>query len=216
MRVPMTVRSVTLLAVLLTLPACFSLSRDAPPLRHYVLGAAQPRTSAGVGGDSGAPTIGVRPVRLAEYLATPFIIVRSDGHRVAYSEFHRWGEDLGRAIHREVAARLGERMPSRRIEAAPFSPGTPPEYLLQLELLRFEGIEPDPTQGLDGAAYLVANWEILRRESGAILARGATEVRTAPWEAGDFGGLVRLLDAGLDALVEDLEAALVRVIPPLD
>jgi hypothetical protein len=190
-----------------------SLSRNAPPQQHYVLGeGSQPDIAAPVG-DSADAVIGLRPPRLAAYLETPFIVVRHAPNRVELSEFHRWGEELARGISRAVAGHLAAGAPSWRIEIAPWDAGAQPDYLIQVHLLRFEGVVPDGPEAPVGEAHLRATWEILRREDGALLSRGTTDVREG-WTVGDFDGLVSGLDQALAALVEALRADLERVVPP--
>jgi uncharacterized lipoprotein YmbA len=214
---------ILLLAALLPLAGCFSLSRNAPPALHYVLapgGAAgepdAPILAAERG--AGAGFVGVRPARMADYLASPFIVVRRGAHQVEFTEHHRWGEDLGRAINRGVAGRLSAAAPLR-VEAAPWPAGTSPSRVIQLHILRFEGVAPqtgEPSSGGEGAsgapvsgeAHFQATWEVLHPLEGTVLARGTTEVRDAGWRVGDFHGLVRLLDASLEILARDLAQAL--------
>ena len=64
-----------LLLLLLSLAGCFGLNRGAPAPRHYVLGAdgAGDATARPVAGGAEPGTIGLRPLRLAEYLASPLI-----------------------------------------------------------------------------------------------------------------------------------------------
>jgi len=218
-----------LFATLLPLAGCFSLSRNAPPPLHYVLGPAGTPGQASPGADPqdaapGASFVGVRPARLADYLASPFIVVRRGAHQVEFSEYHRWGEDLGRAINRSVALRLAAGPPPRRVEAAPWPAGTSPDRVIQLHVLRFEGVvgatstgAPEPggrtpiPEGALGEAHLLATWEVLRPMDGAVLARGTTEVREGGWAVGDFDGLVRFLDRALDILADDLVRGLERV-----
>jgi len=202
-----------LFALLLSPAGCFSLRHDAPPQQHYVLGADRPSELAAPPPDRpltdpSGQLIGLRPPRLADYLATPFIVVRRGSHQVEFSEYHRWGEDLGRAINRTVAVRLAALVPSHRVERAPWPSGTSPALLIQLQILRFEGVGPERSESGEGEAHLLATWEILRPLDGAVLGRGTTEVREGGWSVGDFDGLVRLLDSGLATLAGDLALSL--------
>jgi uncharacterized protein len=215
-----------LLAMLLAPAGCFSLSRSAPPQQHYVLGAGQATESVAtplVDRPVAPPemhVIGLRLPRLADYLATPFIVVRRGSHQVEFSEYHRWGEDLGRSINRAVAGRLVaagrlvDRLPPLRVEAAPWPGGTSPDHVIQLHVLRFEGVVPEDSGTGEGEAHLLATWEIVRSLDGALVGQGYTEIRAGGWTVGDFGGLVRLLDAGLDGLAEDLVTGLQRAMAP--
>jgi len=208
-----------LFATFLSLAGCFSLSREAPLQQHYVLGvggapdhAAPPADRPGE--DVSGHVIGLRPTRLADYLASPFIVIRRGAHQVEFSEYHRWGEDLSRAINRTVAGHLAALAPPHRVEAAPWPTGTAPDHVIQVHILRFEGVARDDSVNGEGEALLLATWEILSRLDGAVLSRGTTEVREGGWSVGDFDGLVRLLDAGLEVLAEDLALALDRALAP--
>ena len=202
-----------LLATLLSLAGCFSLSHGAPPQQHYVLGAGDAAEEAVAPADrsmeeADTHLVGLRPLRLADYLASPFIVVRRGSHQIELSEYHRWGEDLGRAINRTVAGQLAARASPLRIQVAPWPAGTSPEHVIQVQVLRFEGVaRGDPGDG-EGEAHLLATWEILRPLDGVVLARGTTEVREGGWSVGDFDGLVALLDAALEVLARDLALGL--------
>jgi len=224
--------AVILITAILLLSGCFSLSRDAPPQQHYVLGAGvyDTRDTPGlvIGADEeDAPTlVGLRPPRMADYLANPFLVVRYGTHRVEFSEFHRWGEELGRGINGTLSLLLTEEAPGIRAVAAPWPTGAMPEYLVQLQVLRFEGVVPEdagaPGSGDrsaergasvpgSGSSHLRATWEIIRPRDGATVARGTTDVLEDGWTPGDHAGLVRRLDEALGTLAGDLAEALARV-----
>ena len=206
-----TIRSV-LLCALLASSGCFSLSREATSARHFVLGGSGQTGGAAPTEESAGAFVGLRTPRIAEYLATPFIVVRHGPHRIAFSEFNRWGEDLARGINRAVAGHMAARAPFPRVETAPWSQETPPEYLIQLDLLRFEGVATENPEGGDGEAHVLVTWEILNQQDGALLARGTTEVRKHVWTPGDFDGLVGLLDEALVELANDLVLGLERAL----
>lgn len=206
---PRTIRFL-LLSALLAVGGCFSLARDPSPPRHYVLGG---------GGKAAASTaapsrtsIGLRPPRLAEYLMTPFIVVRRDVHQIGFSEFDRWGEDVVHGIGRTVARSMSARAPSLRVETTPWPTTAQPEYVVEMDVVRFEGVAPADSLAVGGEAHLLATWEITRRRDGSLVASGTTEVREPGWTVGDFHGLVALLEAALDTLAAELvlglEAAL--------
>lgn len=210
----MTTKSVppTLACLLVLLSGCAGLGRGAPAPQHYVLGEGGRAERAAVEPSAVDVTvIGLRPPRLAEYLANPFIVVRHGTHRIGFSEFDRWGEDLARGISRTLTGDMAARSPAYRVESAPWPPGMRPEYLVQVHLLRFEGVAPEDPLASTGEAHLLATWEILRSGDAAVLTRGTTEVRSNGWTVGDFDGLVGLLDAALETLAEDLMVGLERV-----
>lgn len=196
-----------MLLVLLGLAGCFSLGRNSPPQQYYVLGA-HSGNGAAVAPDSGAAVIGLRRLDLASYLAVPFVAVRHGANRVTFSEFHRWGEGLGDGINRALAGYLGGRTPSRTVDVAPWPLRARHDFLIQVHILRFEGVAPEEPSSVEGEAHMIAAWEIIRPEDATVLARGTTERRTPGWRVGDHAGLVALLDTHLSDLADDVARAL--------
>ena len=204
---------------LVALTGCFGLGRGEPPQRHYVLGLGlgleqAGQESAGPTGPVPGPTVGLRPLLLAEYLATPFIVIRRGPHQIEFSEFHRWGETLDQGINRTVAGYMTGREPFRSVEFAPWPTRSKHDYVIQLQILRFEGMAPDQPAAFEGEALLLASWEILRGEDGVLLARGTTEYHGQGWTVGDYDGLVSLLETGLSEVADDLVARLESMIAP--
>lgn len=203
-----------LLSSLFALAGCFSLSRDTPDQKYYVLGAGWEAERAEEAPALADAVIGLRSPRIAEYLTAPFIVVRSGDHRIGFSQFDRWGEGLGSGINRAVAGHMVAGAPMLRVEVAPWPQGVQPDYLAQIHLTRFEGVTPEDPGASQGEAHLRASWEILRQEDGELVARGTTEVRESGWTIGDFDGLVTLLEAGLVTLARDLVAAVENATTP--
>lgn len=202
------------------LPGCFSLGRTSPTLEEYVIGGARsPDTAAPIAGLDGV-AVGVRRLDLADYLASPAIVVRRGSHEVLTSDFHRWGEDLAAGINRSVAEHLAGTGSFRAVDVAPWPVRSSHDYLVQLHITRFEGVVPAGTSTAgreaggaaagapEGAAHVQASWEIIQPQEGTVLARGATEHREEGWVAGDYAALVALLDEGLAVLARDLAMAM--------
>ncbi|HEX9886572.1 MAG TPA: ABC-type transport auxiliary lipoprotein family protein, partial [Longimicrobiales bacterium] len=95
----------------------------------------------------------------------------------------------------------------RRVEAAPWPVGSELDYVIRLRIERFEGVSPEE-EGTEGEALVVATWDIAAGADRAVLARGTTEYRAPGWAAGDYEGLVDLLEAGLGVVASDLVARL--------
>ena len=199
------IRAILLIAVF-ALTGCFSLGRDEPIQQHFVLGGNRLEASSPQYERLARLTIGLRQVHLAEYLETPLIVVRHGPHEIRFSEFNRWGENLDDGFNRAVALYLGDRAPFEGVDVVPWAPRAQHDYLIQIHLLRFEGIVTE--EATVGEAYMQAKWEIIRQADGAILSRGTTEYRTDGWIVGDYAGLVTQLDAGLGELSNDLVEAL--------
>ena len=198
-------------SVLISLAGCFSLSRNPPPVQHYVLGGALSPANPPVARDPARVTVGVRRLQLASYLETPFIVVRRGAQRITFSELHRWGEDLGGGINRAVAGYLAVRAPFARLDVAPWPVGTHHDYLIQLHVSSFEGSAPEDSSAQQGEAHVQAAWQIIRQADGEVVGQGTTDFRKGGWSVGDYAGLVALLDAGLAALATDLATGLGNV-----
>lgn len=196
-----------LLSLLVGLTGCFSLSREQPSQKHYVLGGSPPAAPAAPAEDLTGLAIGLRQLQLAEYLETPLIVVRQGSHQIHFSEFSRWGEDLGGGVSRAIAGYLSAGARFRGVDVVPWSPLAQHDYLIQVQLLRFEGLASESGGG-EGEAVLLATWQIIGPRDGGVLSRGTTDYRAPGWVVGDYDDLVTRLDSGLQELSGDLVASL--------
>ena len=221
------------------LTACVNLEPRQSNIRYYVLSdAVSPDGAAAADEDAASqgllaepaspsqrsesavePVIGIRKVRLANYLRTPTITTRFGAHEVRFAEFHRWGEDLGEAVGRTVAQSLAQQSGIRRVDRVPWPDGTAHDVIVEMRVLRFEGeapplpADPDEEPTGPGAARVVVAWELVEPGTEDVLVSGRTDHREAEWTIGDFAGLVQRLDASLDVVARDL-AAQIRVLGP--
>lgn len=193
---------------LLALGGC-SLGRGAPAPQHFVLG--------GEAAEEGAPAprpelggmaVGVRRLQLASYLGSPFIVVRRGNQQITFSEFNRWGEPLDAGISRAVAGYLAAGAPFESVNVAPWPARTEHDYLIELNVLRFEGVAPADPLATAGEVHILTEWQILRPDDAVVVARGTSDFRRAGWEVGDHGALVALLNTGLRELSAELMTSL--------
>lgn len=187
--------------------ACMSLARTEPTQRHYVLGAGASPPGAAAPTESFDLAIGVRRLKLASYLDAPFLVVRRGPNEVDFAEFHRWGESLEAGINRVVAGALVGRG-FREVAVAPWPAQARYDYVIQLDVVRFEGRALGGPDSMEGGALLLATWEVVHQPDGAVVAEGTTDFLRRGWRVGDYPGLVTLLDEGLGVLAGDLAAAL--------
>lgn len=207
----------TLALALLAVTGCFGLNRGDPSQRHFVLGlVGSPAGAEGIGpaGEVPGVAVGLRPLKLAEYLESPLIVVRRGPHRIELSEFHRWGEALDQGINRTVAGYMRGTGAFRSVDYAPWPARSQQDFVVQIQILRFEGSAPDGLAVTEGEALLIANWEVLRGVDGVMLARGTTEYRGPGWALGDYDALVGMLETGLSELADDLVTALAGLSAP--
>ncbi len=213
MRIP--VRYVRLLAIstLCCFAGCVKLARESPRLKLYALGGgitgATPTTTVGTTTAARSPlTVGLRRIVLASYLSAPAVMIRRGANQLETSEFHRWGGNLDEGINRTVGAYLAGTPPVRAVDVAPWPSGVRYDFLLQLQVSRFEGVAD--SAATDGRVHVLAGWDILRPLDGAVLVRGKTDDRLGTFRVGDYTGLVTGLDAALSRLARDISACLAR------
>ncbi len=200
-----------LLGILLGPVGCFSLGRTAPPQNYFVLGGDSLWVDVPTSPEVAALAVGVRRATVASYLASPFITVRRGPNQVDLSQVNRWGEALDAGITRVVARDLVSRG-FRDAVVVPWPVQARYDYVIQIDVLRFEGLALGEPGSVDGGVHMLATWEILGQKDGVVLARGTTDYRRPGWRVGDYGALVSLLDGGLDQLAGDLTAGVIRLV----
>jgi uncharacterized lipoprotein YmbA len=200
-------RSLALLPMVAVV-GCFGLSRNAPPVAHYVLSGARTPIAASTSDASGLH-IGLRRLELAPYLTNPAIVMRRGAHGIETSAFHRWGEELSEGINHTIAAYLQNQPPVLHVYIAPWPTRARHDYLVQLRVSRFEGVVGG-TAGV-AEAHIISSWDIIRPDGGTLLVRGTTEYRGGAFRAGDYDALVGELNVGLRQVAEDVRACLARV-----
>jgi uncharacterized lipoprotein YmbA len=198
------------LCALLCVAGCFSLARPTPPLEEYVLGAGPTAAVAAPARNITGVTIGLRRLDLAPYLATTAIVVRR-GSRIVTSGFRRWGEEPSAGIMRSVARALGAAPTILAVDVAPWPVQAQHDYLVQLHVSHLEGVAAEDSTAKEGEVHVMASWEIIRSQDGALVARGETDRTETGWKVGDYRGLVTRVDAGLAGVASDLAACLQRI-----
>jgi uncharacterized lipoprotein YmbA len=201
--------------VLVGVAGCVSLARSEPPQEHFVLGAGTALP------DSTPPevtldlAVGIRRPKVASYLASSYMVVRRGANQVDFAEFSRWGEPLEAGVNRVVARELVAHG-LREVAVAPWPAQARFGYLIEVDVVRFEGLAPVDPDSEEGGVHVLANWTVSRPLDGSTLVRGTTDYRRQGWSAGDYPGLVALLDEGLGVLADDLAAALAGLPRVLD
>jgi len=171
--------------------------------------------------ESAAPSppelrVGLRKPRLPDYLDTPTIVTRHGDNEIRFSEFHRWGEDLGTALNRVVGLNLEAQPGIASAEVVPWPQGATFDYGVQLRVLRFEGVGPPPP-GPDadddapvptGHSEVTVAWTLFGPEGDDIRTQGRTQHRIDDWPVTDYAALVSRLDSSLVVLSKDIRHTL--------
>jgi uncharacterized lipoprotein YmbA len=168
--------------------------RPVPP-RYYVLEA-----PAGTADPARAPAavVGVRRVRLPPYLDRREVVTRDGPTKVEVASADRWAAPLDALFASALAEDLRVAVPAREVVTEPWPVGSAPEWVVSVEVLRFEGER-------DGTAVLEARWTVRRR--GEPAREGVTAARERG-AAGDVAATAAALSRTVGALARDLAAAI--------
>jgi hypothetical protein len=172
--------------------------------------------------DTTGLTVGLRRPRLASYLDASRIVTRSGPNAIRFSDFHRWGEDLDQAINRVVAINLEEKPGIQSVEVVPWPEGARFDHIIQLRILRFEGVGPPPpgpeadddVPPPTGHSQMVARWTIFGPDGTDPEAQGLTRHREEGWPVTDYADLAARLDTSLAVLADDLGSRLRSLTDP--
>ena len=162
------------IAATLFLVACGS----SPQHQYYLLNS---NTQAPASGQ--APSLGVGPITIPEYLNRSGMVYSEDGNRLHVARYERWAEPLEDGIQRVLGLNLSAALGTQNIRPHPWTRNDIPEYAVQVWLL---GLNAGGNE-----AELVAEWRVTRRgeepdsEVTQRISRLATSLAGPDWQAAD-------------------------------
>ena len=118
-----TLAGIVALAVLLM--GCGSSPRN----NHYVL-----TGDAGKIPTGSAPSLGVGPIKVPEYLNRTGMVFSREGNQLHVSATERWAEPLEAGVMRVVAINLAASLNTQEIRSFPWDPKRAPDYGVSITL----------------------------------------------------------------------------------
>jgi len=185
-------QGVALLA--LTLTGCFR----GDSTRLYLLDAGENAPPVAAATALDGASIGLGPIRIAEYLDRPQLVVAVSPHQYRLEDKNRWAESLNQNISRSLAQALSRRLPNAQIVRHPWAARQAPDYQLSLEIDQLH-------QSSDGYSRLQAQWRIAKAGKTLVDRRFDCEQAAA---ADDAEAIVAAQSRCLAALTETLVQAL--------
>jgi len=166
------------------------------PARFYILTPvddAATKTAAG-------PALGIGPVGFPGYLDRPEIAHRSGDNQLHFADSDRWAEPLKATFSRTLAENLSIMLPTDRINLFPWARSTRIDYQVIIDVVRFDA-------DASGTVNLVAGWEIIRPQDGAVVSR---QRRTYTEAAGGmvYPAVVAAQSRTVGKLARDIVAAI--------
>ncbi|MGX2040405.1 PqiC family protein [Methylocaldum sp. MU1018] len=186
------------LSMILLIGLCTGCGGSAPARFYTLMPTDDPASARGTVGD-GAEVIVVGPVTIPAALDQPQWVVTKSEHEVEVLEQHRWAAPLKDEITGALAARLSRLLGNATIAAYAQSASLDPDVRIQADISRFELIPGD-------RVVLDALWTIKANDEGA--ARHGHTRLTIPAAGKDYAGLASAQSRALDAMAQDLAAAL--------
>jgi len=145
-------------------------------------------------------TIGIGPIKFAEYLDRPEIVTRSNSNKIELSEFDLWAGSLAEDFSRVLAENLSILLSTERIIVYPRVKTLPPDYQVLMDVIRFDG-------SLGGEVTLVARWVIVRgKEKKLVLIRKSSIIE--PSGAKGYEALVGAQSRAMEKLSREIAEAI--------
>jgi uncharacterized protein len=142
------------------------------PTRFYVLNPMDPGPTVLKGEPSKAPlSLEISALRLPQYLERPQIVTRASPSRLDLAEFHQWGGNLRKDMLRVMAKNLSQFLATPHISISPHSPQVPPDFRLEMEVMKFER---DP----GGKVRLSIQWSLTAARDAKLLSAQITELES--------------------------------------
>ena len=163
------------------------------PTQFYLLTPAQYETSLIIKKDHSDPlsqkriSLELASLHLPQYLEKPQIVTRSSQNRLEMAEYHQWGGNLRKNMIRVIAQNMSQLLATPNVAMAPFRPPTPPDFRIEVEVMRFE---PDER----GQVHFSAQWRLLSgREGNPLVTRMLDLESLVPESQLDFDHTISLM-----------------------
>lgn len=157
-----------------------------PPVFFYTLSPMPASVSLPDSRTGNTISVGVGPVSLPDFLNNPRIATRSEGPKIHYSEFHRWGGYIDKDLLRVVTENLSAQLATEHVQPYPWSEKFRPVYQVTLDIRQFDG---DP----EGDVTLNVVWRLSetdRTDGPSVLKRSVIREPVNASAAGDYEALV--------------------------
>jgi uncharacterized lipoprotein YmbA len=142
-------------------------------------------------------SLGVGPLRLADYLQRSNLVTRESPSRVHVAPDHKWGAALDAHLAEVLAEDLRMRLGLPGVHVYPWQPATRLDYQLAIDISHFIH-ERD-------AVYLDAHWQLLGRTGGRTL-DGFSRIREPA--SADYDEVVNGMSRAVSRLADDIATRL--------
>ena len=145
-------------------------------------------------------SIGIGPIKLADYLDQSKLVIRTGDNRLVKAEFDLWAGALKDNLTNVLAENIGLLLPTERIYIYPWRLSEPMDYQIILDVVRFDG-------DLGKDAWLVARWSIVGGKDKELLAVNRSSIRE-PVTGSGYDALVTAQSRALAKLSHEIVEAI--------
>lgn len=171
-----------------------------PPSRFYTLTPLPEKMDSGTGMTDGVLSVGIGPIRLAEYMKQSHLVTRAGDNQLKAADFDRWAGTFEDNFVQVMVENMSALLGTDRIFVYPFQSVTPVDYQIVLNVVRFDG-------ELGKSASLVARWSILRGadKTPLVIKRSSID---EPADGSDYAALVAAQSRAVARLCREMAALL--------
>lgn len=171
-----------------------------PQSRFYTLTPLPEKMDSGVGMTDGVLSVGIGPIRLADYLKQSHLVTRAGDNQLKAADFDRWAGTFEDNFVQVMVENMSALLGTDRIFVYPFQSVTPVDYQIVLNVVRFDG-------ELGKSASLVARWSILRGadKTPLVIKRSSID---EPADGSDYAALVAAQSRAVARLCREMAALL--------
>ena len=145
-------------------------------------------------------SIGIGPVKIADYLNQSRIVTRSDVNKIDRAEFDQWSGSLQNNIVNTLADNIGHFTDTEKVFLHPWRSFVPIDYQVIIEIVRFDGY-------LGDAVTLEARWYVMKDKSITNVKRSTiSEAVDGP----DFMALVAAESKALEKLSLEIAQSILK------
>jgi uncharacterized protein len=184
-------------ACLMLLVGCAGSTRS----RYYLLDSLPAETAVRGTSEESCGSVGVGPVKMAEYLQRLEIITRPAPNELVFSSFDLWAEPLIDSFPRTLAENVSRLTCAKDLSLYPWKPSRLPDYRVEAQVLSMDG-------NLGGTVDLEVWWSIFY---GADKTTGRIDRKSrysVPVSRHSYEALVQAHSQALAALSRDVADAL--------
>lgn len=153
---PLTIASVFAVSLLLSLQGCLG-GRSAPEQYHLLTA----RAERGANAAMNEKTIGVGPVRIAQFLQRPQIVTHGGSSQLRFEANTRWGEPLDQGIQRVLLQNIAA-LTGAETRNFPWRQNATPDYALRIDIVDLDKLP-------NGESILEVSWILEDLKNSRVL-----------------------------------------------